>query len=116
MSSMKDYLKDNLPMPVVALIKSVLNGYPSLIMSSLRESRRYNKAYAKDTAKGTKQLESRMMYFTHQIEKGLSHKDFRYGFGKRPLQYFGQNVESIPTASSKLFGQYAISFSSCGFG
>lgn len=92
MSSMKDYLKDNLPMPVVALVKSVLNGYPSLIMASLREARRYNKAYAKDTARGTKQLESRMMYFTHQIEKGLSHKDFRYGFGKRPLQYLARTL------------------------
>ena len=92
MSSMKDYLKDNLPMPVVALVKSVLNGYPSLIMASLREARRYNKAYAKDTARGTKQLESRMMYFTHQIEKGLSHKDFRYGFGKRPLLYLARTL------------------------
>lgn len=93
MNSMKNRLKDVLPMPVVALAKSMLNGYPSLIMSSLSEARRYNKAYAKDTAKGVKQLESRMMYFTHQIEKGLSHKDFRYGFGKRPLQYLAKTLK-----------------------
>lgn len=93
MSSMKDRLKDGLPMPVVAFAKSVFNGYPSLIMLSLREASRYNKAYAKDTAKGPKQLESRMMYFTHQIEKGLSHKNFRYGFGKRPLQYLSKTLE-----------------------
>ena len=61
-------------MPVVAFAKCIFNGYPSLIMASLREARRFNKAYAKDTSKGLKQIESRMMYFTHQIEKGLSHQ------------------------------------------
>lgn len=86
MSSLKDRLKETLPQPVVSFGKRVLNGYPSLIMASLREARNFNKVYAKDSAKGTMQLEARMMYFTHQIEKGLSHQHFRYGFGKTPLK------------------------------
>ncbi|MGO4922423.1 nitroreductase family protein [Bifidobacterium choerinum] len=86
MNSMKDTLKETLPQPMVSFVKRVLNGYPSLIMSSLREARRFNKVYAKDSATGVEQLEARMVYFTHQIEKGLSHKQFRYGFGKKPLR------------------------------
>ena len=86
MVSIKDNLKEKLPQPFVSFGKSVLNGYPSLIMSSLREARWFNKAYAKDFSNGAIQLEARMMYFTHQIEKGLSHKKFRYGFGKKPLK------------------------------
>lgn len=50
--SIKDRLKESLPMPVVAFAKCIFNGYPSLIMASLREARRFNKAYAKDTSKG----------------------------------------------------------------
>lgn len=92
--SIKDRLKESLPMPVVAFAKCIFNGYPSLIMASLREARRFNKAYAKDTSKGLKQIESRMMYFTHQIEKGLSHRNFRYGFGKRPLQYLAKTIHA----------------------
>lgn len=86
MTSLKDRLKETLPQPIVSLGKRILNGYPSLVMASLREARYFNKSYARDSAKGVLQLEARMMYFTHQIEKGLSHKQFRYGFGKIPLK------------------------------
>lgn len=86
MSSLKDKMKETLPQPVVSFGKRILNGYPSLVMASLREARNFNMAYAKDSAKGAVQLEARMVYFTHQIEKGLSHQQFRYGFGKKPLK------------------------------
>ena len=47
-----------------------------------------------------------MMYFTHQIEKGLSHKNFRYGFGKRPLQYLAKTLErycaAVPGYAEKM--------------
>ncbi len=69
MSSLKDKMKETLPQPVVSFGKRILNGYPSLVMASLREARNFNMAYAKDSAKGAVQLEARMVYFTHQIEK-----------------------------------------------
>lgn len=34
---------------------------------------------------GERQLETQLLFYSHQIEKGLNHSNFRPGFGKRPL-------------------------------
>lgn len=49
------------------------------------QTRRFNRCYAKAGRRGGMQVEARLIFFAHQIEKGLSHLRFRYGFGHGAL-------------------------------
>ncbi|NMM99129.1 nitroreductase family protein [Bifidobacterium olomucense] len=49
----------------------------------LRQAARFSRNYSPLKPRTKAQFESRIIFLTHQIEKGLSHRDFRYGFGKK---------------------------------
>lgn len=93
--SVKSTLKRILPIGVFERIKRIANGGLSLYGMTLAQAHRFNKAYAKYDSTGICQIAARMTFFTHQIEKGLSHTNFRYGFGHKPLQYLKDAMESI---------------------
>lgn len=98
--SIKSALKDVLPISVFERLKRIANGTASLYSMTLVQAHRYNKAYAKFDSNGRYQIAARMTFFTHQIEKGLSHTDFRYGFGHKPLQYLKQAMEKYQRADA----------------
>ncbi len=77
--------KEVLPPSLVNFGKAVLNGFPSLVSASLRQAVRFERSYSRDGSGDVLQLESHIVYCTHQVEKGLSHQDFRSGFGARVL-------------------------------
>ena len=39
------------------------------------------------------QIEGRLAFYSHSLEKGLSHQDIRLGFGKSPLKKLGKNMK-----------------------
>lgn len=86
----KQYLKEHGPVRLVALYRLFANSYPALRHSALKQARRFEHNYSKPSSKGADQVRARLIFYTHQIEKGLSHTHFRYGFGKRPLASLAQ--------------------------
>ena len=54
-----------------------------LYKDSILQAYRYNRNYSRVASTELTQLETRIMFLSHQIEKGLSHSDFRYGFGRK---------------------------------
>lgn len=98
--SVKSTLKRILPISVFERIKRIANGGLSLYGMTLTQARRFNKAYAKYDSTGVCQIAARMTFFTHQIEKGLSHANFRYGFGHKPLQYLKDAMEKYQCADA----------------
>lgn len=59
------------------------------------DQRRYKKHYSKRIGSGktSRQLLARIIFSTHAIEKGLSHENFRYGFGKRALSNLANDMK-----------------------
>lgn len=91
--NIKTVAKRVLPAGMFERIKRVVNGTIALYGMAFSQTRRYNKAYAKYDSRGAQQVAARLTFFTHQIEKGLSHTEFRYGFGHKPLQYLKHAME-----------------------
>lgn len=74
---MKTILRRLLPDGLVRLLQ--------LIRLDLSGLRRFNSNYAREDDDKIRSAETWIMFYTHQIEKGLSHSNFRYGFGRKPL-------------------------------
>ncbi|PLS24545.1 nitroreductase family protein [Bifidobacterium imperatoris] len=49
----------------------------------LAQAARFDRNYSRIRPRNKNQFESRVMFLTHQLEKGLSHSDFRLGFGRK---------------------------------
>ncbi|MCR1996020.1 nitroreductase family protein [Bifidobacterium animalis] len=49
------------------------------------QARDIDKYFAFPDNTGQRQIETQLLFFSHQLEKGLSHSNFRSGFGRRPL-------------------------------
>ena len=78
---MKETLKKIVPESMIAWIRGV-QASVKLRRETIRQMKRFERNYAKRGSMRTEHLETRIIFFTHQIEKGLSHQDFRFGFGK----------------------------------
>lgn len=96
---MIDFLKQILPVRIFERAKRIINGSLALKLAVLKEASRFNKYYARYESKDAVQIAARLTFFTHQIEKGLSHRNFRYGFGHRPLQYLSELIPKYITAN-----------------
>ena len=84
---MKETLKKIVPESMIAWIRGV-QASVKLRRETIRQMKRFERNYAKRGSMRTEHLETRIIFFTHQIEKGLSHQDFRFGFGKGVLAEF----------------------------
>lgn len=94
----KQYLKEHGPVKLLALYRAFANSYPALRHAALKQAKRFERTYSKPSSKGAEQVRARMIFFTHQIEKGLSHMHFRYGFGKRPLASLAKKMKMYRAA------------------
>lgn len=81
---MKNQLKKILPESLIARLRGCESDF-RLRSETLRQMKRFKRNYARRGSVRKAHLETRIVFFTHQIEKGLSHEDFRYGFGKGVL-------------------------------
>lgn len=84
---MKETLKKIVPESMIAWIRGV-QASVKLRRETIRQMKRFERNYAKRGSMRKEHLETRIIFFTHQIEKGLSHQDFRFGFGKGVLAEF----------------------------
>ncbi len=70
---------------------------------TIHQMRRFRRNYAKRGSMRKAHLETQIIFFTHQIEKGLSHRDFRFGFGKGVLAQFAplRNMRTMRSSSPR---------------
>lgn len=85
---------EQLPQPVVAWLKNSCHTV-FLYHDMWVQARRFNRSYSRVMPKEVGRIQARVMFLTHQIEKGLSHADFRYGFGKKVFK-------ELPTLLTRL--------------
>ncbi|MCH9276846.1 nitroreductase family protein [Bifidobacterium amazonense] len=89
---LKNTIKKILPDPVLSGIKLVLHKYyeakenSKLISETNNQRRRFSKYQSRQDSLSRGQIETQILFHTHQIEKGLSHADFRPGFGRSVLK------------------------------
>lgn len=62
---------------------------------ALKQLKRYDNAFAKSEKQGRTQDEARVFFYEHQIEKGLSHGEFRMGFGKNALRNLSSSIAEL---------------------
>lgn len=62
---------------------------------ALKQLKRYDDAFAKPGKQGKTQAEARVFFYEHQIEKGLSHGEFRMGFGKNALRNLSLSITEL---------------------
>ena len=86
--------------------------YVTLPREAYRQRKRYRKYYSRPSGTAAEQIQARLIFHTHQIEKGLSHTQFRYGFGKNTLkeeaQYLKAYMRAVPNYRNTMPYQSAI--------
>ena len=91
---MKNKLKRLIPEPAIAKLRG-MEADLKLHRETMHQMKRFRRSYARRGSMRQEHLETRIIFFTHQIEKGLSHTDFRYGFGKGVLAQLAPLLESL---------------------
>lgn len=98
----KSSLKKILPRSVVDAIKSSANSL-ALIRELIFQGKKFNQYYSRQAPKQPEQLKTRIMFLTHALEKGLSHSDFRFGFGKHIFVELPQLLSNFEEVDSNYF-------------
>ena len=93
---MKALMKRLLPESALAWLRGCESDM-KLRRETLHQMKRFRRNYARRGSTRKSHLETRIVFFTHQIEKGLSHTDFRYGFGKKVLAQMAPLMETLRT-------------------
>lgn len=80
-----DNLKSRIPKPIYGIAKSVYSTYRIKKFYNY-DFKRFKSGYVSQYKNASEeQLESYLTFFSHSIEKGLSHGNFRPNFGRRAL-------------------------------
>jgi nitroreductase len=89
----RDWIKEQLPVPALSGLKAIKRGFsqvlahPQILLFGFRDSQRFARNYARSETHGDQQqLVTRIIFYTHSIEKGLSHEGFRACFGKNAIE------------------------------
>ena len=96
---MKDLIKGMLPDKVGNAIRNVKAGI-LLRKDYTRQRKRFYRSYSREWSDGLMQVQSRLMFLTHQIEKGLGHRSFRYGFGVHVFAELGPMLTKMEYVDS----------------
>ena len=91
---MREKLKSIVPESLIAWVRGVQSSL-KLSHETIHQMRRFRRNYARRGSVKKAHLETRIIFFTHQIEKGLSHRDFRFGFGKGVLAQFAPLLAAL---------------------
>lgn len=100
---MKQIIKKYIPKHLFSPARSVYRrGYA--IVAYRHDRKRFMKHYAQNT-KSDNQIntEAHVIFSAHQIEKGLSHIDFRDGFGKAALKNLRDGLEKLTDHNSTTY-------------
>ncbi|EMF0107590.1 nitroreductase family protein [Enterococcus hirae] len=83
--SKMDRLKKRIPKPIYGFAKNIYSSYKIKKFYNY-DLKRFKSGYiAQYKNASEEQLEAYLTFFSHSIEKGLSHTDFRANFGRRAL-------------------------------
>lgn len=91
---MKELLKQLLPTAFVQYVQNK-NKYRALKNATIRQMDRYYANYGGNSADGLMQARVHVIFYAHQIEKGLSHMNFRYGFGLNALKNLSESLNDL---------------------
>ncbi len=84
----KKYIPRKLLNPIIKL-----NKYAEGITICNSDFKRFMKYYSDQSEKMNKsQIETRLNFYSHSLEKGLSHDEIRYGFGKTALEQLARSM------------------------
>ena len=85
------------------LVEHIRNAKSTMILSREYkiQAKRFRDSYSREWSTGKMQVQSRTMFLTHQLEKGLSHKNFRYGFGLGVFEALGTMLTRFENADSQ---------------
>lgn len=90
----KNIIKKVLPKQMQSYIRNIKNNI-NLIRYYNYDRKKFQKAYTREIEKASKeQLEAKMMFHSHAIEKGLSHNELRYKFGESALTQLASTMEA----------------------
>ncbi|KAB7788120.1 nitroreductase family protein [Bifidobacterium cebidarum] len=82
---MKQIIKKFIPV-IVFEWRANIRDWRGLMSDTATQRSRFAKYHSRPNSTGRGQIETQIMFHTHQIEKGLSHENFRPGFGKGVLK------------------------------
>lgn len=91
---LKEMVKSLVPRKVLKAYQKN-KAWNQLKVEALKQLKRYDDAFAKPGKQGRTQVEARVFFYEHQIEKGLSHGEFRMGFGKRALRNLSLSITDL---------------------
>ena len=64
------------------------------------QAKRFNRTFSREWSTGLLPVQPRVIFLTHQIEKGLGHREFRYGFGVHVFKALGPELAKLEAADS----------------
>lgn len=100
---MKQFIKRIMPKPLWFFLRKMRNRYRTTIAYRY-DRRRFFKYFAQgDSSDSQENIEAHIIFHTHQIEKGLSHAQFRNGFGTEVLRKLRANLESLHDHNSVVY-------------
>lgn len=88
----KDWIKRYIPQPALDMFTRTKSRV-CLFSSTVREKNRYLKHYGEVGRDNQVQLGAKIMLYTHEIQKGLSHEDFRFGFGRQAIHNLATSIK-----------------------
>ena len=91
---MKNYIKKIMPNSLKTILR-IARDRCVLSIDMHQQASRFFRSYAKENNQQLACLETRVIFFSHQIEKGLSHKNFRYGFGQQALTNLSYSLKQL---------------------
>lgn len=97
---LRNFVEQLLPQSVVAWLKNSCHTV-FLYRDMWAQTRRFNRSYSRVMPKEKGRIQARVMFLSHQIEKGLSHTDFRYGFGKKVFKELPTLLTRLEQAESE---------------
>lgn len=92
--SLKETVKKFIPSGLYDVYRE-RRAYGRLRSEALWQLDRYNRSFAKHETGDAVQCEARVVFYSHQIEKGLSHTEFRLGFGENALRNLAKALVSL---------------------
>lgn len=106
MGGIKSVIKSVLPKSMVRWVVASKRGVETY-RDSVAQASRFIRSSAAISQSTLEALEAYTLFHSHQIEKGLSHEEFRCGFGKRVLERLSSELNDLMALDSSYCDNFA---------
>ncbi len=100
--SLKSHLKSVIPYPLWCVLREI-KYYPESVISSFVQKRRFRRWISRENSFDKARVQTRLAFDVHRLEKGLSHKRFRYGFGIHTIEDLSRHMLVLERVDSNYF-------------